>query len=1150
MYVPVYRTYRGVLIMRQTGTELEDAITIPESFKATGRLTAYKSRVYFDAADLVNEVYTPTLPTIVGVDDVTHPVSATQKIRFYFDEGAVRIAYIDGDDAVHISPGRIFDPVNVLPLIDEYEDDSAQLINSGAAIFGDKIFAYFTRYDGAVQGIYYKLATNNKDGSWSDFFIAIPEDLSNFDITGVFVYNERVFMVGRFYRQEEFETSTVYTLLSHSDDGIVFSLDRRVLVSQVDLRFSARYDEESGDIVFFTDTQLYRTVAPYQVIGEDTPSVDIVLDNISGDPQAGWAVKAKASDELYLDNPYLDTGTYSKLEIGVHTIAGLEWLKYHDVVIARIVKSFGDGVRGYDLSVLPDGLWHTSSMTHPFYLELQGKQSILDLVKDKSNLYDVNSDAGPTWTLSCDFWTPEILAEGGGLGYQCHEAATATDHWCADIETFCTEYPVLDDAATIEVRSFGWSRAGIDSGAPEPNPYDPTPHNSPNDDFYALLLVEDENGLQSTVVSTLEELDDDYGGYSNPPQTYFPEGARAGSYPVVYQMVNPGEGKKLIKVGIRVISDSGATVYYPERVELPGITVNLIPIESTYQPGFVVEEEVGSVHQINGETENPWDPNIWSDSLEYLAGPHGWNYLCWDDEKIVFELSPNHGTGGQVTVSITFSGSPTGGGNTIQYNIVHKRGGQFGAIVEDAYSEVFTRTNPYSHTFEHTFETDIQSGDWFTIDGGIVPLFWDTNKYIAASINVTAGSVGGGGDLPTVMRSKVKGIPQILFSSRPFSAWNFDCDVRVQFKGEYTSVGPLGLGSDKDNFVLGYISEGKMGLAKIRGGRKTILLEQNNGDIVGGTDYDMRLWHRDGLFGLEVKEITTVVWPTRGSQLLYSWLEADGSIVTVNDIFHVGIYGFIDPPRFRTTGFCSTEAIIPVLPLDMDDTSLDSDFVTDFPTAGEVDIDGTIYKYTGKNEFFNDVDNPPNGPFQLRNYTDWGTPYNSDPGGGYTYQGGMAVEFYQFKWLDGAAHSDDLEGAIVATSAGYAWLNQNTQWKVWITTVGQVVWARERARHYSEDIPDYSASCSEKMYLVNGLTGVSLIATPAEGVSYPEGTFVYIHSKDTVELKGFYASSNDHDNSITSLLEKFCRIAGTDAAFPGDIILANGTYSPGEEFEL
>ena len=35
--------------MRTSSQSYEDAITIPESLRATGRLTAYKSRVYFDA---------------------------------------------------------------------------------------------------------------------------------------------------------------------------------------------------------------------------------------------------------------------------------------------------------------------------------------------------------------------------------------------------------------------------------------------------------------------------------------------------------------------------------------------------------------------------------------------------------------------------------------------------------------------------------------------------------------------------------------------------------------------------------------------------------------------------------------------------------------------------------------------------------------------------------------------------------------------------------------------------------------------------------------------------------------------------------------------------------------------------------------------
>ena len=1077
--------------MRQATQTLENAITIPESFRATAKLTAYKSRIYFDTytnnapvfalpdgstayptpeaiiydetigkfvtiaieeddygdgqlAFLIEGSSNPIYPTLEGnsiaadprcrpgifgnrifyydnnewkvaiYDSVLlgaenpacinsvgsfsslptgaiYPIGINEAVLFYIDEGSVRPVFIASDATEHKHPGRLINPIVVLSEVNDA--DVYALHYSGAVKTGAAIYIYFTAHDGSVKTAKYKLATNEIDGSWSDYLVAVPEDLSIFEIGNVFVHNDRFFMCGKFYRKEDFESNTKYTLLLWSDDGKTFSIDRRTLVSLVDLRFLAAM---CGDEIAFSASNRYnKEIGTYRILGEAAPSVNITLDNTGGSASAGWTANVKASDELYLDNEFLDTGTFSKLEIGVYTASGLEWIKYHDVVIARITKSFEDGIRGYELFLMPDALWHISVMTHPFYMEVQGKQAILDKVKDFSNLYSVSSDAGPSWTLSCDFWSKEAVPSSlYGLEYKCHAGNTTTDHWCNDIKDFCQDYPVLDDSATIEVRIYGWSRAGIESGTPESGPPDPTPTNSPNDDFYALLLVEDEDGAQSTIVSLIGELSS---AHSNPPQTYFPEGAREGSYPVTYLMANPGAGKKIIKVGARIVSGSGNTVYYPERVELPGIAVELIPIEASTTGFEIVDLPLGTLHQ-------------------------------------------------------------------------------------------------------------------------------------------------------TAITNTIKGIPQILFSQRPFSAWNFDCDMRVQFKGEYTSVGPLGLGSNKDNFILGYISKGKMGIAKIRGGQKTILLEQANGGIAAGIDYDVRFWHRDGLFGLEVKKINEV-WPTRGSQLTYSWQEADGTILAVDDIFHVGAYGFIDPPRFRTTGFRSSQSIVPVLPLDMDDTSLDSDFETDFPTSGTIDIDGIKYSYSGKNMFFS-ASNPPLGPFQLRNYSDWQSPFCFDPGGGYAYQGGMAIEIYLFKWLDGATHSDDLEGAIIATNAGMAWINQNTQWKAWITTVGQVVWARERSRHYSAYIPDYHASCSEKVYITNGLTGVAAIEASGEEVIHSEGTFVYIHSEDEIIIDGFYAASGDHDNSISSLLDKFCRVAGTMAILPGDFRPADGEIGIGEEVAL
>ncbi|MDP2365504.1 MAG: hypothetical protein Q8M94_17265, partial [Ignavibacteria bacterium] len=264
------------------------------------------------------------------------------------------------------------------------------------------------------------------------------------------------------------------------------------------------------------------------------------------------------------------------------------------------------------------------------------------------------------------------------------------------------------------------------------------------------------------------------------------------------------------------------------------------------------------------------------------------------------------------------------------------------------------------------------------------------------------------------MNNTKKGVPQIYFSQRPYSAWNYDCIIRTKFTGLYSYTGIVGLAIDKNNYILGYITNEKYGIAKIRNGKKTILIEEANVAIVPNISLDVRFWHRDGLFGIEVKEIDDP-WPTRGSQLVYSWLTANDTIAISDDLFHVGIYTFINPPRFRTTGFRSSQAIIPVLPLDMDDETSDSDFVTDFPASGSVDIEGTIYTYGGKNQFFTDIDNDkrPRGPYQLRAFYDWTPPFTSDPGGGYAYQGGMAVEFWLFDWLDGATYSGKYDGAIL-----------------------------------------------------------------------------------------------------------------------------------------
>lgn len=978
--------------MREVNSDISNAITISQSIKVRPRLTAYKSRIYFEQADLDNEVYSPTLNPIVGFDDVTYPVDPSHDVRIYFDEGGVRFDY----DAIS-SPGRIFDPIKVLTI----GSDAALLLNAGAAMLGDKCFMYFTRYDGAVQGIYYDTVAE----TWSDYFIAIPEDLSSFDITSVFSYNDRIFMTGRFYRKEQFSSTAVYTLFCYSDDGLTFSLDRKVLVSIVDLRFSSRYDEGTGDLVFYTEDKLYRESAPYQVIGEDASNVNIIMTSVSGSPMGGWNATLKSGNEQYYTDPLVVEGGYAKLEIGIFTISNdFEWVKYHDCVITAIDRAWADGERAMTISLTADGMWHTSVMSHPYYMEWQGKQFYQSAMQDLSGFQPMGGGSGQRWPLTQDFW---LTGVADGYTRQTHAGSTSTDNWANDLmqSNLVIEYPTFEDPALISdyaINIYGWSRAGVPSE--NPNVPDTTPTDTLNDSFYGLVLVEDLNKAEHTLVAVIG---DKTSTYANPPQTYFPAGVRAGSYPVSFTIPNPGEGWKIKKLGIRVISDTGSTTYFLERVEMPEVITQYTTVVSS---GYKVED----------------DP----DAIGY--------------KRVI---------------------------------------------------------------------------------------------------------------------STQKGIDQILFSTpAPYSTWNFDLTGRFEINGPYSYAGLLGLATDKDNFVMGYARPGYIGFAKMRTGLRTTIHEDVASGIADGDTVDVRFWHRDGKFGVEWKDLAAVTWPQRGSMLTWEWTEADGELTieyplitpaqvglktdaTGAYVYHTGIWSLIDPPKFRTCGFRSSGNMIPVMPLDLDPETSASAFSA-FPSSGNISCDDYIYSYSSKLSFFDYL--AIKGPYQLRAVLNWVDPsrYERDLEDNYDFLGDRAVEFFCFQWLASQANHDLYNGAMVCTDSGYNWLADETFFKPWITTGGEVVYQLERMRIYGKDniIPENANdSTLEKIYLTNGLLGVALVTKHDYDIQHTEGSFVYIDNSDSIIIRGFLGASGDEDNTIEKLLDKVCKISGTHAAFPGDLIIPTGT---------
>jgi hypothetical protein len=245
------------------------------------------------------------------------------------------------------------------------------------------------------------------------------------------------------------------------------------------------------------------------------------------------------------------------------------------------------------------------------------------------------------------------------------------------------------------------------------------------------------------------------------------------------------------------------------------------------------------------------------------------------------------------------------------------------------------------------------------------------------------------------------------------------------------------------------------------------------------------------------------------------------------------------------------------MPLDLNPNSADeygvlsSDFTDVFPSSGQIDIDGIKYTYTGKLDFFAPKD--VQGPFQLRNIQEWNT-HNTDLEDAYHFTGINAIEFTKFDWLPSSANHDNFDGCVIGVSSGYAWENDTTFFKPWITTGGVIVMQRHRGRYYAENdsIPanNDNVSTQDKVYLTNGLTGIACTEALTEEYQHENGTFVFIDSDDSVEILGYSACSGNMDNSIETLLDIVCKIAGTKATFPGDEVTASHVFADGGTLTL
>lgn len=1397
-----------------------------------------------DAGDSNCLVSTSDMTCLVGDVDglqdtsgAVYPTSETTGFIVTLHEGAILVSYWDSSvaDFVVTNRGRIFNPTYVTGenVTDIYSTHYA------AAVFAyNRHYLYVTAPNGEVKAVSYE------DGAWSDYFIAIPSDLSQFKVSSAAIAGGSVFLCGSFQRSGIFESDYSYTLLCKSIDGYTFSLDRKTLVSLVPYRFMVAFDGE--DVFFSSGNRWFREIAPYQMIGESTSKTVLESNSISGNSSSGWTVSLVAGNEMYYDNPYLKTGFFSKLEIAVWTGSEFEYILYHETIIGSISKGIRDGERQMDISLVPDAKWHTSAMTHPFYLEMIGKQGEYDPTRELNKLSKLTPDGGIEWPFAVDLWGS--VTDGAAYGPDAHPENDSRFLWTADLLTIFTEYPTFKATpANVTVKVYGWSRAG----APDTNPNtsDITSTTGPNDKFYAVLEMVDVEGNDLSVTTLDAQLTSDH---LNPPQTYFEDGARDGSYPVEFTIPNPGEGVSLKRVAFKVVSTTVRTTFFVERIEIPeltGLYITNIPyfddgettasfavrkpanlswvLKQTLPLNLTTNNKIssdiitsmaltdgmayavivkGSVAYTQDTKHYIQDAEYYCDSPDGFADPT-WarNYppgnknvyfsgitvgcneflafsptaattfkdavqtttkpnadhqyifkteeLGWLSSKIknthvpyvysngdplsILLHTPGTGAPSQISGSFTVYifespvpfnqfqlyslGSYGSGGATTNHTNALGGDGYQAAYIDGAhpFSGYWTidwdktdtetgytatdhhytgsvipndtdvsidflhgvhRTNatapgPYASTgkiklrievldfngawgadpvwnttsllpnmygtFVGVWKTNVwdegletwvpNSSDSGTIDSvlgvsqvglGITPgyssyvprlsafetyewnqqfgvcemevpftldpmegemrayagvMSWrvapNTNPLgkpayieVRATIDIVFDLASGQVPIPpsfsfslggnnvagepnvmgnptyaTRIETRQKGIPQILLTSD--NAWNFQATSRMVVVGSYSQAGIIGIAEDENNYLVGYIAEGVFGIKKVREGVEEVLNEAL-APIGPDISYDLKFWHKDGMLGLAYRASGQTSWDdifegdlttamTYGKVMIIPWLSSYGSIATSDLIFHLGIYAYINPPKFRTTGYVSSSGSVPILPVDINPSTGTSDFINRFPDTGRIDMDGAIYSYTGRNRNLYDAGYPYMGPYQIRNITDWEDPFNTDRNG-QNYQGGKAVEITQFNWWNGTEHALDFTGSIVGSSSGYNWLLDQTMWKVWITTGGEVVLLRNRARHYS-NIPDYYPDGNEKFFLTDGLSGVT--RENSDGVEYfhPLGTFVYLHNDDSVSLYGFSPFSGNHDQSIRYLIDKFSKIAGTEASFIGDV---------------
>lgn len=531
----------------------------------------------------------------IGLDGAIHAISHTEIVVLAVDDGGVRAIHLTesgGSWTQTDSTGRFIHPTELF-----YEDldlVTSSLNFSGAVLFGDEIFVYLTMPDGNVMAMSY----DRTRAMWSDTFEAVPADLSNFAIANVFEHNDTVYMVGQFQRVdplEAFSSSYVYGLMLSSTDGHTFQLDRTTAftggdtealnasayryfggyVNNPDSRYSSVYE----DGIIYSANNCWMLLPLFYDLKESINEVSVEdIIGFTGPYDGRINIKIANGDERYSGT--INEGDALDIEVGVFTSIGArEWFTFIRCLVVSVDEEYADGVRGLNVGVMSWSMARLQDMTHPFYMELQSKQSIRDDCDEFDNLYRASEEGYLVFPLSIDLWGEgQIQPEG-------HDAGETTEYKTGDLKSQLglIAYPQIQ-TLPFYIEMWGWSRSGSQTPYEGGTGDQPSDLEAPNDRVACKLYIE-RDGVADEIEIVVETTGS--GSHDHHPQTWY--ATENGSYPVILQADSScglQEDDVIKEMGYMFINDrtphNAEAYHYPERIMAPTISMKVRSYEETW----------------------------------------------------------------------------------------------------------------------------------------------------------------------------------------------------------------------------------------------------------------------------------------------------------------------------------------------------------------------------------------------------------------------------------------------------------------------------------------------------------------------------------------------------------------------------------------